>query len=272
MAIIHESKHVRVIIPEKPHISRVDGGHIILALQIDVEDRTKLSPEQAVELMKFTMVVGESMKTVLAKSGIDIGRINYQDNGNWTPSLHIHVYGRAKGATKQKYGTPLLFPATLEEFNAQHRENFEVFTPQMPNKQNARYEEWRIWFERMTPFLGDGVVFVGHSLGGIFLVKYLSENMFPKKIKAVILVAAPFKEVVGKESMGDFALPSSITNFSKQAGKIYLLYSKNDPIVPFEALTKYERALSGAKTKIFEDKGHFNIESFPEIIEIIKSL
>lgn len=119
MAIIYESKDVHVIAPEKPHVSRSDGGHIVLAPRVDVEDRTKLSPEQAIELMKLTMVVGEAMKTILAKSGIDLGRINYQDNGNWTPSLHIHLYGRAKNAIKQKYSTPLVFPATLEEFNAQ---------------------------------------------------------------------------------------------------------------------------------------------------------
>jgi hypothetical protein len=48
--------------------------------------------------------------------GVDIGRINYQDNGNWSvfkpegPYLHIHLYGRAKSAKIQKYGDATNFP------------------------------------------------------------------------------------------------------------------------------------------------------------------
>ena len=51
-------------------------------------------------------------------------------------------------------------------------EEFEVFNPKMPNGNNAVYEEWKIWFERMLGFLGDNAVLIGQSLGGIFLVKY----------------------------------------------------------------------------------------------------
>ena len=28
-------------------------------------------------------------------------------------------------------------------------EDFEVFLPEMPNKRNARYLEWKIWFEKI---------------------------------------------------------------------------------------------------------------------------
>ncbi len=127
MAIVFKSEHFLVVAPEKPHISRIDGGHLVIAPKEAVEDRTQLPPKQAIELMKLTMVVGEAMRTVLAKKGIDLGRINYQDNGNWTPTLHIHLYGRAKGATVQKYGTPLMFPATHEEFSAEP--TLETFQP-----------------------------------------------------------------------------------------------------------------------------------------------
>jgi diadenosine tetraphosphate (Ap4A) HIT family hydrolase len=84
-----------------------------------VEDRTKLSGEQAIELMKLTMVAGEAMKNVLTQKGIEIGRINYQDNGNWRPELHVHLYGRARGATIQTYGHPLALPPTPQAFREQ---------------------------------------------------------------------------------------------------------------------------------------------------------
>ena len=117
--LVFESKYFQIIAPERPHVSRTDGGHLIIAPKESVEDRARLSPQKAIELMKLTIATGEAMRTVLLKSGIDIGRINYQDNGNWRNELHIHLYGRAKSATIQKYGTSLKFPATQKEFDAE---------------------------------------------------------------------------------------------------------------------------------------------------------
>ncbi|MEQ1775239.1 MAG: hypothetical protein ABL891_15790 [Burkholderiales bacterium] len=116
---ILESKHFNIITPEHPHVSRGDGGHLIINPKVVVVDRTHLSREPAVELMKLTMVAGEAMKTVLTQRGIDIGRINYQDNGNWRHELHVHLYGRAHGATLQTYGHPLALPPTAQAFKEQ---------------------------------------------------------------------------------------------------------------------------------------------------------
>jgi len=119
MALIFTAEHFEITTPERPHVSRSDGGHLILNPKVPVEDRTRLSRDKAVELMKLTMVAGEAMKNVLTQRGIEIGRINYQDNGNWRHELHVHLYGRARGATIQVFGHPLAFPPTLEAFNEQ---------------------------------------------------------------------------------------------------------------------------------------------------------
>ena len=58
--------------------------------------------------------------------------------------------------------------------------DYEVILPIMPNKTNARFDEWKIWFEKFIPFLHDNVLLIGHSLGGTFLAKYLSENKFSR--------------------------------------------------------------------------------------------
>ena len=116
MPSVIETKHFEITAPERPHVSRGDGGHLIINPKLPVEDRTRLSREQAIELVKLTMVAGEAMTTVLTRRGIDIGRINYQDNGNWRPELHVHVYGRARGAKIQPFGHALAFPPTREAF------------------------------------------------------------------------------------------------------------------------------------------------------------
>ncbi len=117
--LVFDSENFVLSTPEQPHVSRGDGGHLIVNPKVPVEDRTGLSRDKAVELMKLTMVAGEAMKNVLTQSGVDIGRINYQDNGNWRHELHVHLYGRARSATIQTYGHPLAFPPTAQAFREQ---------------------------------------------------------------------------------------------------------------------------------------------------------
>ncbi len=113
---IYETTHFKVVAHDRPHVSREEGGHIVVIPHVRVKDRTCLSPVQAVELMKLTMMAGEAMATALNRRGVDIGRINYQDNGNWGvfepegPHLHLHLYGRARSAKTQKYGEALYLP------------------------------------------------------------------------------------------------------------------------------------------------------------------
>ena len=151
-------------------------------------------------------------------------------------------------------------------------EGFEVILPSMPSKTNAKYIEWKIWFEKLIPFFKDSVIFVGHSLGAIFLAKYLSENEFPKKIAATFLVAGPYDDKDFEESLADFVLPEDLEKLVGQGGKIYLYHSKDDPVVPFADLEKYKKSLPSAEVRIFEDREHFSQVDFPELVEDIKGL
>lgn len=148
---------------------------------------------------------------------------------------------------------------------------YEVIIPSMPNKQNAQYEEWKIWFEKHIPHFNDEVVFVGHSLGGVFLAKYLSENEYPEQIKATLLVAAPFEMSGMDYILADFALEGDLSLLHEQGGDIYLYHSKDDPVVPFADFEKYQEKLPNTQTRIFEDKEHFS-NDLPEIVEDIKNL
>ena len=101
---------------EQPHVSREDGGHIKITPKVKLIDRTQLTPQLAIECMRLTMVVGEAIATALNRRGVDVGRINYQDNGNWSvfkpegPYFHIHLYGRANSAKIHKWGDACQFP------------------------------------------------------------------------------------------------------------------------------------------------------------------
>jgi hypothetical protein len=134
----------------------------------------------------------------------------------------------------------------------------------MPNKFNAKYSEWKIIFDKILPLLRNNLILIGHSLGGIFLAKYLSENNISKKLKAVILVSAPFDDV------GDFKLSKNLISNLNKYKKIILIHSINDQIVNYSEVEKYKRALLNVELITFKDKGHFNQESFPEMVDLIK--
>jgi diadenosine tetraphosphate (Ap4A) HIT family hydrolase len=119
MQTVFEATHFVIIVPARPHVSRLDGGHLVINPKVPVLDRTQLTREQAIELVKLTMVAGAAMQSVLPQRGVDIWRINYQDNGNWRPELHVHLYGRAKSSTLQPYGHFLSIPLTAEAFKQQ---------------------------------------------------------------------------------------------------------------------------------------------------------
>lgn len=151
-------------------------------------------------------------------------------------------------------------------------DDFEVFNPKMPNKDNAEYIVWKIWFERMIPFLNEEISLIGHSRGALFLIKYLSENIFPKKINNLILVAAPYtgKGSSRHEDNKNFFMPKSFDGMNKQTDRIFLFHSKDDPIVPFSDFEIYKEKLSITKYFILDNEGHFNGDSVPGLVELIK--
>ncbi len=149
-------------------------------------------------------------------------------------------------------------------------EEFEVVAPRMPNSFNAKYAEWKIWFDKIAPLLSSEVVLVGNSMGSIFLVKYLSENDLKSEIKSLHLAGTPFDAEGTNDTLVDFAITADFRNLEKQVSNIFFYQSKDDPAVPFANVEKYRKLLPNANYNIFEDRGHFRQEEFPELVENIR--
>ena len=149
--------------------------------------------------------------------------------------------------------------------------DYDVVRLQMPCKMNAKYEEWKIYFEKFIPLFEEEVILIGHSLGAIFLAKYLSENEYPGRIIATFLLAAPYDDE-SKESLGDFKLQNDLSELEQQSGVLTFYQSKDDLVVLFDEVKKYQAKLPHARYRIFENKLHFNDEEFPELVEDIKRI
>lgn len=158
-----------------------------------------------------------------------------------------------------------------EYFDKKLSNKFDIIRPRMPLGENAKYNEWKIHFERYLPLLKNNLVLIGVSLGGIFLARYLSENNFPKKISALYLVSPPFDNTLpGDDLVGGFRLKADLSLIEKNTEKIRLLFSKNDDVVPPSQAEKYRKKLKNANIIIYKHiKGHFQISEFPEIVKMI---
>lgn len=154
------------------------------------------------------------------------------------------------------------------------KEQYQIAKPLMPNNKNASYKAWKIWFEKALPYLNDeDLIIAGNSLWAMFLIKYLGENTFPKKIKQLHLIAGVFDEsdMSDEEKYAwDFAYsPEIIPNIEKQVESIFLYHSKDDPSVPYSHAEKIKAYLPKAKFVTFTDRGHFSQAEFPELLENI---
>jgi len=152
-------------------------------------------------------------------------------------------------------------------------DTYDSLVPDMPVRENSDYEAWKIWFERHLEYVYDeNPIFVGTSLGGTFFLKYLSENNFSKKLLQLHLIA-PCVTDEGQEleKLGSFEFDiTKINKISSICKNIHLWHSKDDTNVPFLNGEIVKIHLPEACFHVFEDKGHFQVESFPEILEVIK--
>lgn len=116
--VIYETEHFNVLLPERPHIPREDGGHIYITSKEHYTDRTEFPEEIACEMVLLSQKVGRAFIRAMADGGVTVSRINYQENGNWAfrnggsyaPYFHLHIYGRTVDSKTQAWGEALYFP------------------------------------------------------------------------------------------------------------------------------------------------------------------
>ena len=160
----------------------------------------------------------------------------------------------------------------LEYLDEKLGKKFQIIRPRMPLSDNAKYSDWKIYFERFIPLLKNNIILIGNSLGGIFLAKYLSENKFPKKILSVCLTCAPYDDSgCDDDLVGGFKLKSSLSLIEKNTKNLHMLFSKDDDVVPVAHAEKYRKKLTHADIIILKNKnGHFKVSKLPEIVKIIE--
>lgn len=141
----------------------------------------------------------------------------------------------------------------------------------MPCKQNADYTAWSIWFEKMAPYFRDGVILVGHSLGGAFLLRYLTEHILPVTIAQLHLIA-PVVDDVDCNDVGGFKIDvANWPGFARSIKSVHLWHSTDDVYVPIHHSERFLAKYPQATLHRFTDRGHFLQSEFPELEAVIKN-
>lgn len=116
--VIWETDNFIVVVPPDPHISREEGGHLIIIGKGDkcrYNSRLDFTPQEILEVQRLCQMICNAYKKAMKKRNIDIVRINYFEAGNWAykneykengvikPFYHEHIYGRTLNAKKQVF-------------------------------------------------------------------------------------------------------------------------------------------------------------------------
>lgn len=138
-------------------------------------------------------------------------------------------------------------------------------TPEMPGFYEPHYDEWKEMFERFD--LNGKTTLVGHSCGGGFLVRWLSES--DTKVGRVVLVA-PWLDPEHKidENFFKFEIDE---NLAKKTGGLVVMYSTDDDPEVLKSIGILKSRLKGVEFQEFQGKGHFVLGSlksveFPELL------
>ncbi len=144
----------------------------------------------------------------------------------------------------------------------------EAQTPEMPGFYEPHYDNWKRMLERFD--LNEETILIGHSCGGGFLVRWLSENKV--KVGKVVLVAPwldPEQEI--DPNFFKFDIDSEVAH--RTAG-LTIMYSIDDQQSVIKSIDILKSKLRDAKFVEFTDKGHFVLDSlktneFPELLKEI---
>lgn len=147
--------------------------------------------------------------------------------------------------------------------------DIKTCTPEMFKSYAPDYSLWKTEFEKNE--INEKTILVGHSCGGGFLIRWLSEH--PNiKVGKVILVA-PWLGLrnIKNHDFFDFKIDPKIIS---RANKFLIFNSTNDAKEILDSLEVIKKNIGGVQIRTFENYGHFcyddlGTDAFPELLEEI---
>lgn len=174
----------------------------------------------------------------------------------------LFVQGGGKGV-HAKWDSKL-----VESLRRELEQDYEIHYPRMPNEADA---SWQKALERELTQLEDGARVVAHSVGGVILLKALTEHRPLRKPAALFFVATPFVGDGGWAS-DDVQLPADLGAHLPRGVPIHFFQGLQDQITPPSHLDLYARAVPQAHTHRLSGRDHQLNNDLKEVAAAISSL
>lgn len=149
---------------------------------------------------------------------------------------------------------------------------YEFVAPVLPKAVNPVMDEWLMELDKTNP--NEDTVLVGHSRGGVAIMRWLERQVPEKQVKKVILVAtnsgrSKDKAILSESNYGFYTDEGyDFEKIKSHCNDFAVLHSKDDKWVPFSAGEMNATGLAARFLK-FENYGHFGkgVSEIPELLE-----
>lgn len=142
-------------------------------------------------------------------------------------------------------------------------------TPEMYKSYDPDYSVWKSEFEKHV--VNQETILVGHSCGGGFLIRWLSEN---RKVQVgTVILVAPWLDS-GNSKNGVFFDFEADPDLVSRTKKFLIFNSSDDMDSIHESVRIIKNNIHNVSIREFESYGHFcysdlGTEAFPELLEEI---
>ena len=152
----------------------------------------------------------------------------------------------------------------LKKFWEAH--GIEVHSPDFPNADAPVYEEWKAFFEQnLRGKINERTILLGHSLGGGFIQRYLSEASL--KVAEVVLVAPTINDCGITQMSNFFSAEFDHERIKNSADNIFIYSGGKDPFIPASDGKFLAEKLS-AHYRFFPDCGHWGQSEIEHHVEL----
>lgn len=139
---------------------------------------------------------------------------------------------------------------------------------EMPEPYAPKYAKWKHVLEQQEPDADTHLV--GYSLGGGFLLRWLSET--GRQLDKVILVA-PWLDIE-RQLTTDILHFDLVANVAERCQQLTIFYSTDDMQMILKSVERCREMLENVTYREFSGKGHFlrkqmGTDAFPELVEVL---
>jgi pimeloyl-ACP methyl ester carboxylesterase len=132
---------------------------------------------------------------------------------------------------------------------------YEIRYPRMPAEGDPSYARWSATIAQEIAALDDGAVVVGHSVGATMLAHVLSRQPPPCRLRAIVLLAAPFVGAGGWPG-DEFELPSDLGARLPHGVPIHVFHGLQDETAPPAHADLYASAVPQAQVRRLPGHDH----------------